>query len=67
MPDGRGVSFYKRVVREDGRSFLSRLDRIEVALTELDVVDSAIAEFERKHRIDDWRQLADRYRVDGAS
>ena len=63
MPDGRGVSFYKRVVGEDGRSYLSRLDRIEVDLTESEVVDTAIAEFERKHDVDDWRQLADRYRV----
>ena len=63
MPDARGVSFYKRIVGDDGRSFLSRLDRIEVDLTELDVVETAITEFERKHDIDDWRELADRYRV----
>ena len=63
MPDARGVSFYKRIVGDDGRSFLSRLDRIEVDLTELDVVETAITEFERKHHIDDWRELADRYRV----
>ena len=65
MPDARGVSFYKRIVGEDGRSFLSRIDRIEVAGS--DLVDTAIAEFERKHDVDDWRQLADRYRVDDAS
>ncbi len=63
MPDARGVSFYKRIVGDDGRSFLSRLDRIEVDLTEQDIVDTAITEFERKHDIDDWRELADRYRV----
>ncbi len=63
MPDARGVSFYKRIVGDDGRSFLSRLDRIEVDLTESDVVETAITEFERKHDIDDWRELADRYRV----
>ena len=63
MPDARGVSFYKRIVGEDGRSFLSRLDRIEVDLTEGDVVEAAIIEFERKHDVDDWRELADRYRV----
>ena len=63
MPDARGVSFYKRIVGDDGRSFLSRLDRIEVDLTEGDVVETAITEFERKHDVDDWRELADRYRV----
>ena len=63
MPDARGVSFYKRIVGDDGRSFLSRLDRIEVDLTEGDVVNTAITEFERKHDVDDWRELADRYRV----
>ncbi len=63
MAEARGVSFYKRIVGEDGRSFLSRLDRIEVHLTELDIVDTAITEFERKHDVDDWRELADRYRV----
>ncbi len=63
MPDARSVSFYKRIVGDDGRSFLSRLDRIEVDLTELGVVETAITEFERKHHIDDWRELADRYRV----
>ena len=58
-----GVSFFKRIVGEDGRSFLSRLDRIEVDLADLNVAETAITEFERKHDVDDWRQLADRYRV----
>ena len=63
MPDAQGVSFFKRIVGEDGRSFLSRLDRIEVDLADLNVVETAITEFERKHHVDDWRQIADRYRV----
>ena len=63
MPEARGVSFFKRIVREDGQSFLSRLDRIDVDITEFDVVETAITEFERKHDVDDWHQLADRYRV----
>ena len=63
MSDTRGVSFFKRIIGEDGRSFLSRLDRIEVDRTESDVVETAIAQFERKHAIDDWRELANRYRV----
>ncbi len=63
MPNARGVSFYKRIVREDGRSFLSRLDRIEVDLAEGNVAETAIIEFERKHDVDDWRELADRYWV----
>ena len=63
MPDTRGVSFFKRIIGEDGRSFLSRLDRFEVDRTESNVVETAITEFERKHDIDDWRQLAHRYRV----
>ncbi len=58
-----GVSFFKRIVGEDGRSFLSRLDRIDVDFAEVDVVEAAITEFERKHDVDDWRELADRYRV----
>ena len=60
MPDTCDVSFYKRIVGEDGRSFLSRLDRIEVDLTELDIVDTAITEFERKHDVADWRQHTSR-------
>ena len=28
-----------------------------------DVVETAITEFELKHDVDDWRELADRYRV----
>ena len=61
MPDSQGVTFYKRIVGEDGRSFITRIDRIEEAGS--GDVDTAIAEFERKYDVDDWRQLADRYRV----
>ncbi len=64
MPEAHLVSFYRRIVG-DGLRHLTRIDQIEVPTTPAgqDTASAAIAKFERKHDVDDWRELADRYRV----
>ncbi len=61
------VSFYRRIVGE-GLNRLTRVDQIEVLITAMgqDTAATAIAEFEHKHDVDDWRELADRYRIRAA-
>lgn len=62
VPQVQFVSFYRRVVGKS-LSHLTRIDRIEVPATGRDIAAAAIIEFERKHGVDDWHRLADRYRV----
>ena len=64
MHEAHLVSFYRRIV-DEGLNRMTRVDQIEVSfmITGQDAASAAIAEFEHKHDVNDWRELADRYRV----
>ena len=61
------VSCYRRIV-DEGLSRMTRVDRFEVSIatTGQDTAFAAIDKFKRKHDVDDWRELADRYRIRAA-
>jgi hypothetical protein len=59
------VAFLKRPVKHAGIPALDKVDTIDIddADSAQDALSEAIGRIKLRHEIDDWRTIADRYRV----